>query len=246
MKNWKKVAIGTLTLTSLAITPLAFAKDAKVAHTPKASVEKQEGKASAQHLKASKKSFSLIVDSISGNTLTARNKKNESYTVDMSGAKLLRRFGGKSSADEISAGDHVVVVGKVDSNDAHSLIATRVQDVSNHRYQGKIWGTVESVGDGTFTVLNGKVKYTVSVISDTTFHGNKNHQLNALSDLQEGDRVVIKGTRDDANKTEKAENVQLLGVKKGGTMKVKQHEKTEKSVENEKTGTTETTEDTTK
>lgn len=229
MKNFlKKAAIGTLTFTSLAMAPLTFAEDAATVATPKVGIEKQDDKGAAQHLRMMKRAFNLTLDSISGNTLTAHNKNNESFTIDASNAKLTRRFGGASSLDEMSAGDHLVVFGKAESKESRDLVATRVQNVSIHKYHGKVWGVVESVGNDSFVVMNGKSQFTVKVSSDTKFHGNNQRVLNALSDLQVGDRVVIKGVCDDAKKTSQAERVQLLGVKKGGTLKVDKAEDSEK------------------
>lgn len=148
------------------------------------------------------------VSAINGTTLTVTSKNfgpNETsatYAVDASGA-VVSKNGDTSSLNNVSVGDTIMVVGKINGTD---VAATSIRDGimmgrDNGRMMGRgrgVLGTVASVNGATLTVIS-KVRqnggttttYTVDATNATV---TKNGTNASVSGILVGDTVSISGT----------------------------------------------------
>lgn len=131
----------------------------------------------------------------SGTVLTVE-KDGKSYTVNTdSNTKLVRRFWGKSSLDEMNVGDTVNVIG-IWADDAHTVITAKlVRDVSIQKRFGVFIGEVKSLlSDGWImtTKSDKRADQTVTVSSSTKFENRKEESI-TKDQIQVGHRVRIKG-----------------------------------------------------
>ncbi|GEM_PF-5882565 len=227
----KKLAIGAMALATLATTPVSFAKeaDSSAAHSDKAEkhmerlenkMDKVENKMKdviTKPTKPLKLERNFKVESVSGPMITATNKKGETFTIDATGAKLTRKFGGVSSMAELAVNDEIKVRGTRESKDVKTVKATSIQNISIQKRNAEIKGTIQSIAtDGMSFVLKNKagVEYTVSLTAETKFKGTKKNAVKALADIKVGDMVVVNGIKDKTNNTEKADKVRLSSREK--------------------------------
>jgi len=192
-KSTKKLITAGLTLTSLAMAPMAFAESNTTTDTT---------------AKLPKFVKQLTVSAINGNTLTTTDKDGKSYTIDISGADLQRKYKGTSVASEISVSDKIIVKGQ---DNGSTIVAQSVRDMSIHQKFGKTSGKVSNIGVSSFTLTTPKnVTITVNTTATTKFSGTKAHPLATLIDLKDGDQVMINGLKDNATNTETANSVHLF------------------------------------
>lgn len=158
-----------------------------------------------------------IVKTIIGKSSTIRNgmvtaKNGSSFTVSKgdssievdtdSDTKLMRRFGGSSSLDELNVNDKVNVTGTWDNDDKTKVRAKLVRNLSVMKKNAVLSGTVQEISDNGFKLQTAK-KGTeeVSVSSDTNFINRKGEGI-SKSDVQTGHKVRVKGIWDKENHKE--------------------------------------------
>lgn len=143
-----------------------------------------------------------IITAKNGSALTV-SKGNVSYEVDTdSDTKLMRRFGGNSSLDELNVNDKVNVTGTWENNDKTQAKAKLIRDLSIMKRNAVLNGTVQEISDNGFKLETArKGTQEVSVSSDTSFVNRKGGTI-SKSDIQTGNKVRVKGVWDEANHTE--------------------------------------------
>lgn len=136
-----------------------------------------------------------------GTTLTV-SKNGTNYTVLTNDkTKLFRRFGGKSSLDEMQIGDTLNVAGKWSDRNTNTIQARTIRDVSIQKRFGTFIGTVQSLTDGGWVMTSlERGDQTVTVSADTKIVNRRGETI-AQADVQVGHRVRVKGMWDSANKT---------------------------------------------
>lgn len=138
---------------------------------------------------------------ISGTTLTV-TKEGVTYTVNTDDKTIFRRrFGGKSSIDEISVSDTVNVLGKWQDEAKTSILATHIRDLSIQKRHATFFGTVKTKTDTTLvlTTIN-RGEQTVTISSSTKLVNRKMEEIK-MSDIQIGHRIRVKGIWDLTKKT---------------------------------------------
>jgi formylmethanofuran dehydrogenase subunit C len=96
------------------------------------------------------------VSAVSGNTITIINSGNASYTVDVSGAKIIVKGNQNASVSNVSIEDHVVVQGAVNGA---SITATSVLDGTNNSGNGGDNGGEDKGPKGFFGGIGGFFKH---------------------------------------------------------------------------------------
>ena len=136
-----------------------------------------------------------------GTTLTV-SKEGVNYTVLTNDkTKLFRRFGGKSTLDEMQIGDTLNVAGKWSDRSANTIQARTIRDVSIQKRFGTFLGTVQSLtADGWVMTSIERGDQTVTVSADTKIVNRRGETI-SQADVQVGHRVRVKGMWDSANKT---------------------------------------------
>ncbi len=118
------------------------------------------------------------------------------YTVNLNANTVLRRkFGAKSSLDEISTGDTVNVIGKFTDDAKTAILARMIRDLSVQKRKATFVGEITSLTSGGFvmsTVSEKRTDQTVT-ISTTTKLVNRKEVTIVQTDLKVGDRVRVKG-----------------------------------------------------
>ncbi len=134
---------------------------------------------------------------INGNTLTVSTQNNGSVTVNiLANTQIRRRFWGKSSLTEFTVGDNVLVIGSWTDNTKTAINAVLIRDISIERRWGVLFGTVTANNSTTLTV-NTLSRGSVTVdLSSSTKLVNRKQQTIAVTDIQVGNKVRIKGTYD--------------------------------------------------
>jgi len=149
--------------------------------------------ASAASIATSERTLSGSVIVISGSQITFSNSTAGVYTVQTSGAKLVRRNGSPMQLSEMLVGDKVQVTGNVlpDSNVAGSTI----RDLSLYTHKGSIGGKITTVNANGFTLQGapGKV-YNVHTDINTAF--KKNSTSATLADMQVGMTATVQALWD--------------------------------------------------
>ena len=127
-------------------------------------------------------------------TILNATKGSTTYTVDITNAKLVRKYNAKAAVSEIMAGDFVTILGTIPGADPTQITATKVQDTSIQKLDASFQGTITAIdsANSKFTLqsLHRGVQ-TVNVLSTTAIKYQK--QTKAFSDLAGGDTVIVKG-----------------------------------------------------
>ena len=191
-KRTKQIISAGLTISSLAIAPIAFA----------------ESNPTTETAKLPKFVKQLTVSAVNGKTLTATDKEGKSYTVDISGADQKRKIKGINTENEISVTDKIIVKGQ---EDGATIKALSVRDMSIHQKLGKTSGKVSNIGATSFTLTTPKgITLTINTTANTKYNGNKNHPLTSLAELKDGDQVMVNGLKDNTTNTETANVIHLF------------------------------------
>jgi len=125
---------------------------------------------------------------------------------------LVKRFGGKIVATDISQGDIISFEGKLESGDAYLVTtATWLKDWSIQTAEGDVSGTISSVDtpNNSF-VLSSNERGVINVTNNNggVWKGARNIQF---SEIKTGDRVTsASGVYNDANKTFAADTVKIF------------------------------------
>jgi len=140
------------------------------------------------------------VAAISGTTLTL-TKDGVTYTVSTDSNTIFRRrFGGKSSIDEISVNDTVNVLGKWQNEEKTQILATHIRDLSIQKRHATFFGTVKTKTDTTLvlTTVN-RGEQTVTINTSTKLVNRKMEEI-TMWDIEVGHRIRVKGIWDLLNK----------------------------------------------
>lgn len=186
--------VGLASISSVAVLAADSANDGRAAN-PVAKMMKKFNKRAVIG--------SGILGSKNGTTLTVSPKSGQpAVTVNTdTNTKFFRKFGAKSSLDELTLGDKLNVIGTWTDSTKTTIQATYVRDDSIQKRNGQFSGTVKSLLDGGFVLTPVKrVDQTVTVSSTTKLVGRKNKTI-ALTDIQVGDRVYVAGVWDSAANT---------------------------------------------
>lgn len=136
------------------------------------------------------------VTAISGTTLTV-TKNSVPYTVNTDDKTIFRRrYGGKSQLSEIAENDTVNVLGKWQNEGKTQILATHIRDLSIQKRHATFFGTVRTI-TGTTLILTtvNRGEQTVTISSSTKLVNRKMEEI-AMSDIQVGNRVRVKGIWD--------------------------------------------------
>ncbi len=125
------------------------------------------------------------------NSLTVALSNGKSIKVDLAGAKLLRKFNGKATIDEMQVGDTVKITGTWTDATHAELLATYVKDISIQKSHFNFIGTVSSLTNNGF-VMKARGSQTVTILN-TTLLRNKANQAITQSQIVVGNKVTVKG-----------------------------------------------------
>jgi hypothetical protein len=204
MKYTKAFAalLGILTFASLLVPVASASTTTTGSYTTSATTE--------SHVKGTEKgnhpAYNLTVTAISGTTITATSKAGKTYTVDTTSATMIRKLGAKSSIDQVSVGDKLIVKGTL-GTDGTTITATKIRNMSIFKFDGSIHSKIVTVGSDSLTLKDG---YTVTVTSATVFKGTKKITVSGLADLKIGDVIKVAGLKDTATKTDVADTIRLI------------------------------------
>lgn len=131
------------------------------------------------------------------NTLTI-NCDESSYTVNINEAtKFIRKFGGKSSFDELAVGDEINVFGKFTDDSKTTINARLIRNLSIQKRWGVFFGEVTSVPDGEKFVMKTIQRGDMAIYfdSETKLLNHKKETITP-SEIVIGMRVRVKGVWD--------------------------------------------------
>lgn len=124
-------------------------------------------------------------------------KDGKDYTVNVdANTQLRRRFWGKATLSEFSAGDTLNVIGKWANDEKTTVDAKLIRDASIQKRFGAFVGEVTSLSSTGWvmkTVQRGDQTVTVST---TTKFINRREQPITQADVKVGDKVRVKGLWD--------------------------------------------------
>lgn len=142
------------------------------------------------------------VASVSGDTITLTGMNGTTYTIDASGATVMKN-GATSAVGDISTGDTLLVLGTANGT---SITATTIHDGGMGGMKGGfggrmmpgVFGTVASVNGTTLTVTakggpsgSAGTTYTVNAGSATVL---KDGASSSIGNVAVGDNVMVQGT----------------------------------------------------
>lgn len=141
------------------------------------------------------------VDAVSASSLTI-SKDGKTYTVNIAtDTHIRRRFGGKSDLIEYSVGNTVSVWGVFTDANKTTINARQIRNLSIQKRNGVFFGTIKSVGTGTFVLASkNRGDQTISIAATTKLVNRKQTPITA-SDLKVGDRVRVHGLWDNSRNT---------------------------------------------
>jgi len=131
------------------------------------------------------------IASVSGSTISLTG---ESYTIDASTAIIVRRLGGKSSLGELSAGDHVRVLGAFNA-DKTVLTVKRLRDLSIEERNSLLIGkatSVDAAGGKLVLTTPAGVAFTVTLAADAKLVDRKGAAI-TLASVKIGDKIRLVG-----------------------------------------------------
>ena len=135
---------------------------------------------------------------VSTTSLTVQVTDEKIYTVDVTNARCLRRFGGKCEWSELAVGDKVNVVGKWTDENKTAITAKLVRDASIQKRFGVLFGKILTKSDSSFTmeVKRGKETLTATVYTTGAKFINRKEETISYGDILVGHRVRVKGIWD--------------------------------------------------
>lgn len=168
---------------------------------------------SLAHLAEAKTVKNAVIKNIDSDDKTLEVvKAGKTYTVSAGSAKILKGTGEKKiKFSKLKEGDVVKLEG---SFDGESVTATRIRDYSfNDKKYAIFYGKVDSLDEGasTFKIdTPDRGSQTVTVIGSTDIENKDNDDIN-LSDMEAGDRVLLRGKwSDKLNTIAKTDWVEVL------------------------------------
>lgn len=135
-------------------------------------------------------------------TWTVTSNAGKVITVTMSDStKLLRRFGAKSSLDEMQAGDKLSIRGTWGNTEKTTLAATWIRDESIQKRNATFTGTVQSTSETGFMLQPVRRKVQTVTLTNTAKLTDRRGKTLNQGDIQTGNKVVVSGVWDSANST---------------------------------------------
>jgi len=128
----------------------------------------------------------LTVTGVSGNTITATTRQNQTVTITVTGSTKCGEAGQTVACNTIQTGEHIAVQGLKPGQT--SITATSIQIVLPTDF-----GTVVTVTPSTIT-LKGRNNSTQTVIVNGSTRYQKGGQPASLTDVTPGTNVVAQGT----------------------------------------------------
>lgn len=123
-------------------------------------------------------------------------KESKNITLNITEkTNILRKYGGKSSLNELKVGDIVTARGKWQDSDSVVLNTLVLRDLSIEKRKATFWGIIKSLDLLNKTVIfqtNKRGELKVIVGSETAIV-NRRHQAISFSDLMAGDRIRVSG-----------------------------------------------------
>lgn len=135
-------------------------------------------------------------------SLSVKKDDGTTYTVNLTtNTKLVRRFGGKSTIDEFSLGNKVLVFGKFTDDAKTTIEAKLVRNLSVQKRWGAFFGEVsEKTTDGFKLKSIQRGDQTVTIGSGTKLVNRKEETI-VPGDILVGHRVRVKGVWDRSTNT---------------------------------------------
>lgn len=172
--------------------------------------EKKEVKAKVE--RPQMKTVVGTVTTINGTTLTLTTEK-KTYTVDASGASIVRNYGASMTVAEIQVNDKLSVWGQV--SDGTNIKGTWIRDLSFQAFRGDFRGQVKTINATASTTLTSftletanRGIQTINVVSTTIFQ--KNGVTVQPSELMVGATVQVSGVWNRANDNVTAKKVNII------------------------------------
>lgn len=129
----------------------------------------------------------LTVQSVSGATITATDRKGATITVVTTSATKIMRAGATTTLSALTKNEHIVVRGTL-SADGKTITATDIAVVLPG-----VHGTVAKVSGDTLTITTPKGAQTVTLTASTTFVKDAN-QTATRADITVGTAIEAQGT----------------------------------------------------
>lgn len=203
MKSLRKSLVASSVLVVLPV--MAFAQgDGAIRRLAENRTNENRSEVSVNMMQQKKFSYIGKVTSINGNSIVILANKN-SYTVDVTNAKLLRRLGGAMNLSDIQVNDRLNVVG---TRSGTNITASSVRNLSLQTHHGTFVGTVDSVGTDSFVLKSMKRgNQTINTNSSTNYrHNGKSEQF---SDIVVGAKVTVSGVWDRSNSNVTASKISI-------------------------------------
>jgi hypothetical protein len=160
------------------------------------------------------------VTNISGSTITLTAKNGTVYTVDAASAKITKNNSPIQIAN-IAIGDTLAIIGNTNgTNISATNIIDGILKPTGEFKANRFSGQITAISGSSFTIeskgfrLKTSDSQNVNTDSKTTF--TKNGVAATFADLAIGERVVVTGTLDSANKVIIATNINII-VNSAGT-----------------------------
>ena len=146
--------------------------------------------------------------SVSGTAITLAGNDGTTYTVDASGAKIVRKFGASMQLADIQNGDTLQVRGTVSGSD---IIASLIRDMSEQSKNATFYGSVTAVNGSSFTLQSkDRGSQTVNTTVSTVFKKNGQTDANGMTDVTVGANVIVSGVWDSKNSNISATGVNIV------------------------------------
>lgn len=180
-----------------------------VSDSMKAHVEaRMETRKETKEIKKIEHALTGKVTAINGTSLTVLAKKG-TYTVDVSQAKFVRRFGAVMTLGDVQVNDELTINGTVSSSTSTMVTAKVVRDLSLQARNGSFEGTVSNITANSFTLSTKNRKdQTINLTASTTFMNDG--KVSTAAALMNGSRVVVSGVWDRTNSDVTAKKVRIV------------------------------------
>ena len=166
-----------------------------------------------------------VLQTISGTTvpatLTVQTASGTTVTVTVPATtKFVRRYNGRSSLDELTAGDRITAWGSFEKGSTITFDAQRLKDWSIQRAYTRVVGSVATVQNGVVTLRvghgrsehspyrHGEAVWVTLPSSAIVTSGSVTVRVDAV---QPGVRVLVLGLYDRASRSLRAGRVRILG-----------------------------------
>ncbi len=194
MKN--KAAIIALAAVIFTASSVGFIQTAS-AHTKNPTTSWKASQANIKNYLQHAPGVTGTVSAIDGTTITVLGKNGTSYTVLADNAKILKNRNTILAITDVKIGDTVMVQGTVDGT---TITATTIFDGKlmlgkhKHGFAPGVMGTVQGVSGTTITLLGkNSTTYTVDASKAKILKGSPTTTI-SLTDIQNGDTLMIRGT----------------------------------------------------